>query len=131
MRIRIDPPQRWPRGPAVRGSQTLSQRLQVGVLSHQPLRALAVETHLHACVRAVTFDVQDDALSEFPVPHTGSQSHARDRRLFRTETADGDGSCDLDTWTNFFNELFRNLFDESRRNAVAVNAVESSLFGIR
>src|SRR5215831_19282786 len=51
------------------------QSLQVGILHHQPLGALALEIHLHARVRARALDVEHHAVAELAVAHARTEPH--------------------------------------------------------
>src|SRR5579884_3995408 len=55
---------------------TRSYGLEVGVLQHEPLGALALEAHLHPRMGAVALDVEDHALAEAAVAHAGAEAHA-------------------------------------------------------
>src|SRR5258708_9060487 len=57
-------------------SPAVSERLEIRVLHHEPLGALALEAHLHARARARAFDVEDDALAELAVPHARTEPYA-------------------------------------------------------
>ena len=104
-------------------------RLQVRVLDHEPLRPLLLEAHLHACVRAVAFDGEDDAFAELAVTHARAQVHTGRGGLLSAETADCDGARELHAGAHLFDQLLGHFFDEARGLSVAVGAVQPALLG--
>src|SRR5437763_1958137 len=104
--------------------------LEVRILHHQPLRALALEAHLHPCVWTVAFDIEDHAFAKLAVAHARTEPHAADRRLLGPKTTHGHRARDLHTRPHFFDELLGRLFDEARGLPVAVHPVQATLLGV-
>src|SRR5258708_28436185 len=73
-------------------SPAVSERLEIRVLHHEPLGALALEAHLHARARARALDVEDDALAGLAVPHARTEPYAPRLGLGGAEAPDRERS---------------------------------------
>src|SRR5689334_2374405 len=85
-------------------------------------------------MRALPFQIENDAFAELAVANALAEAHAARRRLFfdiPAARARIDGPRNLNARPHFLEELVRNLLDEARRRAVAVDAVQAALLGVR
>src|SRR5258708_37031697 len=111
-------------------SPAVSERLEIRVLHHEPLGALALEAHLHARARARAFDVEDDALAELAVPHARTEPYAPRLGLGGAEAPDRERPRHLYARAHLLDELVRDLAHEARHLSVAVDAVQPALLGV-
>ena len=106
------------------------QRLQVGILHHQPLGPLALEIHLHARVRARALYIEDHAIAELAMAHACSETHTAHLGLLGTKTADRQRTRNLHARAHLLDQPFRDLAHEARRLSVAVDTVQAALLGV-
>src|SRR5690606_17217765 len=106
-----------------------SHQLEIRIGDDEPLRAVALEVHLHARVRAAALGVQHDALAEFAVPHPLPEPdtarciavHSKAGRALIYRPRDAHRRADL------LEQLGRNLPQEARRRRIALHAVQPPL----
>src|SRR5919109_3618669 len=87
--------------------------LEVRVLNHQPLRALALEAHLYACLRARALDVEHHALAELAVAHARPETHAARFRLLAAEASDGEWARHLHPRAHLLDQVLGDLTHEA------------------
>ena len=105
-----------PRPPGQRSARHILHEIEIGITEHEPFRTGSFEVDFDSCMRALSLTIQNDAVAEFSVPDSLSESDAQFGAGHRrgAAAAGPDGSSHVNARPYFLYEFFGNLGDEPR-----------------